>query len=96
MKNLQQQFNDAMIDIYQRAKKECKYNASRFLQVVTDKGGVDAAHSLIQKEGGTEGFIKLWELHRLDLSAEVLVLKDEFRILFTDMEREQCRDRLGK
>jgi hypothetical protein len=94
MKDLCQQFHDAMIDIYLRAKRECKYNAARFIQVVTNKGGVEAARALILKDGGTEGFAKLWELGRLDLSVEALVLRDEYRELFTNNEREACRKRL--
>lgn len=77
-----------MVDIYHRAKRECKYNAARFIQLVTDKGGVDAARALILKDGGTEGFAKLWELGRLDLSVEALVLRDEYKELFTEAERE--------
>lgn len=94
MRDLSLQFHEAMKDIYFRAKKECKYNAARFIQVVTEKGGVEAARSLILKDGGTDGFAKLWELGRLDLSVEALVLKDEYKELFTDHEREACRNRL--
>ncbi|MDR3600473.1 MAG: hypothetical protein P4L49_08355 [Desulfosporosinus sp.] len=96
MKDLGQLFHDAMIDIYLRAKRECKYTASRFLQMVTEKGGIEAARALIQKDGGTEGFTKLWELRRLDLSVEALVLQEQYRELFTDQERTLCRDRLEK
>ena len=46
------QFHDAMKDIYLRAKKECKYNAAMFILIVTEKGGVEAARSLILKDGG--------------------------------------------
>ena len=63
---------------------------------MTEKGGVDAARTLILKDGGTDGFAKLWELGRLDLSVEALVLKDEYRELFTDQEREECTNRLKK
>jgi hypothetical protein len=49
MKDRRQQFHDAIIDIYLRSKRECKYNASRLIQFVTDKGGVDAARALILK-----------------------------------------------
>ena len=94
MRDLSLQFHDSMIDIYDRAKKECKYVASRFLQVVAEKGGVEAAKSLILKDGGTDGFTKLWELDRLDLSVEALVIKPEYQELFTDQERELCKNRL--
>ena len=94
MKDLSLQFHDSMKDIYNRAKKECNYPATRFKQLVAEKGGVEAARSLILKDGGTDGFAKLWELGRLDLSVEALVLKDEYKELFTDQEREACTNRL--
>lgn len=83
-----------MKNIYFRAKNECRYVASKFLQVVAEIGGVEAARTLILRDGGTEGVAKLWELGRLDLSVEALVLKPEYRELFTDHEREACRNRL--
>ena len=51
MRDLNLQFHDAMKDIYVRANKECRYTASKFLQVVTEKGGVEAAKNLILKDG---------------------------------------------
>lgn len=53
---LEKQFEQEMINIYTTAKKECGYNASRFLQLVSTKGGLAAAKQLIGKSGGTEGF----------------------------------------
>lgn len=76
------------------AKKECGYNASRFLQILGTKGGVAAAKQLINKPGGTDGFTTLWEHGRLDLSVEAHVLKLEYAELFTDEERRICRERL--
>ena len=83
-----------MQNIYITAKKELGYNAIRFLQLLSEKGGVEAARILISKEGGTYGFEVLWENKRLDLSVEALVLKPKYRELFTETERETCRKRL--
>ncbi|MBO8167892.1 MAG: hypothetical protein H0Z35_01760 [Thermoanaerobacteraceae bacterium] len=94
--DLKQQFHEDMINIYLRAKKECKYTPTRFLQLVIEKGGVEAAKQLIHKEGGTEGFRKLWEMKRLDLSVEALVLKKKYKELFTDADRAICEKRLAE
>ena len=94
MTTLEKRFEQDMISIYTTAKKECGYNAVRFMQLVAEKGGVAAAKQLISKNGGTDGFATLWEHGRLDLSVEAHVLKDEYRDLFTDDERKMCRDRL--
>ncbi len=91
---LEKRFEQEMIDIYMIAKKECGYNASRFLQMLGAKGGLAAAKQLISKPGGTDGFTTLWEHGRLDLSVEAHVLKAEYAELFTDEERRMCRERL--
>jgi len=93
-KDAERKFHIAMREIYETAKKECGYNASRFMQIVAEKGGVAAARQLIGKSGGTDGFATLWEHGRLDLSVEAHVLKEEYKELFTDEERKMCRDRL--
>lgn len=94
MADKEKQFHQAMVEIYETAKIECGYNATRFLQLVGSKGGVAAAKQLICKPGGTEGFTTLWECGRLDLSVEAHVLKPEYRELFTDEERKLCIERL--
>ena len=94
MKTLENKFHADMNNIYFTAKKELKYNASRFIQLVSREGGLKAAKQLISKSGGTYGFEILWENSRLDLSVEALVLRAEYQELFTDGEREICRYRL--
>lgn len=94
MTTLEKRFEQDMIDIYTAAKKECGYNASRFLRMLGTKGGLATARKLISKPGGTDGFTTLWEHGRLDLSVEAHVLKPEYAELFTDEERRMCRERL--
>lgn len=94
MTEKEKQFHQAMINIYETAKRECGYNATRFLQLLGSKGGVAAAKQLISKPGGTEGFTTLWECGRLDLSVEAHVLKPEYRELFSPEERKLCTERL--
>jgi hypothetical protein len=40
VKEIEEKFEQAMFDIYRRAKSEAKYNATIFLQMVTDRGGI--------------------------------------------------------
>ncbi len=91
---IEKQFEQDMIAIYTTAKKECGYNATRFLQAVTQKGGVAAARQLILKLGGTDGFTALWEHGRLDLSVEAHVLLPRYAVLFSDDEKRICKERL--
>lgn len=94
MDALETKFHKAMLDIYVRVKKEIKYNPSRFIQLVNDRGGLATAKQLIRVDGGTSGFTTLWENNRLDLSVEAHAIKPEYRDLFTDEEIEICRNRL--
>ena len=75
-------------------KKELGYNATRLLGILNERGGVQAAKVLITKNGGTYGFETLWKYNRLDLSVEAYTLKDEYKELFSDEEREICLERL--
>ena len=93
---LEGKFHIAMVGIYESAKRECGYNATRFLQMISEIGGLETAKQLILKENETYGFERLWELKRLDLSVEALVLSNEFKELFTFQERKICKDRLEK
>lgn len=87
-------FDAAMVAIYTTAKRDLGYNATRFLQMITDEGGLVAARKLLHASIASDGFIVLWEHGRLDLSVEAHVLNPEFAELFTDTERRIARKRL--
>ena len=91
---LELKFHEEMKNIYFSGKKELGYNATRFWQLVCDMGGVKAAKMLIAKEGGADGFVTLWQSGRLDLSVEAHVFHTVYRELFTDEERQLCKERL--
>ncbi len=87
-------FQEAMIEIHEKAKTECRYNASRFLQMVLERGGLPTARYLLHASGLSDGFTALWECGRLDLTVEAYVLKPEWRELFTEEERKIATKRL--
>jgi hypothetical protein len=84
--DLEMRFHKAMIGIYETAKDKCSYNAMRFLQMLSEKGGPATAHTLLATSTPSEGFTALWECGRLDLTVEAHVLKPEFSVLFTEEE----------
>jgi hypothetical protein len=90
----ERKFHQAMVEIYETAKRELGYNAGRFLQMISEQGGVATAKQLLWSDQPSEGFTTLWEHHRLDLTVEAHVLLDEYAILFIDADRQQARDRL--
>lgn len=93
--NREAAFHEAMLEIYERAKTECHYNASRFLQMVVERGGLGTARYLLHAPGLSDGFTALWECNRLDLTVEAYVLKPEWQELFTQDEIAIARKRLS-
>ena len=87
-------FDDAMMNVYRTAKEECAYNATIFLRMLYDHGGLETAHRLLGGEAPQYGFTKLWECGRLDITVECLVLDLRFQELFHDHELETARRRL--
>jgi hypothetical protein len=58
-------------------------------------GALKMARRLLRDSTTSRGFTRLWEMGRLGLSVEALVLRPEFRILFTDEERAIAIARLS-
>lgn len=95
MNDLERRFHGAMIEIYEKAKRETGYNATRFLQMVSELGGLTAARRLLAAPAVSDGFTSLWERGRLDLTVEALVLSEQYRELFSEDEREGAAARLA-
>ncbi|MDF2546100.1 MAG: hypothetical protein K0R93_998 [Anaerosolibacter sp.] len=92
--DLVKDFDKAMKNIYLEAKRDCGYNAARFLQMLSEKGGLETARTLILKDVVSEGFVQLQMCGRLDLTVEAHVIRKEFRELFTEEEIGICFERL--
>jgi hypothetical protein len=93
--NLEIQFHDRMLQIYEQAKSECDYTATRFRNMVANQGGLQAARALLNSRAYSEGLTRLWEEKRLDISMEATVLKEPWRHLFTDEELTAARKKLA-
>ena len=87
-------FHDAMLDIYRRAKTEAGYNATRFLGMVSERGGLETARYLLNASTVSDGYTALWERGRLDLTVEAMILQPEWQPLFSERERQIAADRL--
>lgn len=91
--DLEKRWHREMVDIH-AAAKAIGYNASRFIQLVDEHGGLAAARQLINSDQPSDGFTKLWEMQRLDIAVEARALKPEYRELFAPEEIRRCRQRL--
>lgn len=83
-----------MYRVWQRAKDECNYNASYFLRMLDEMGGVATAKSLLAKNTLSSGYTELWLRGRLDIRVECVVLSSAFRSLFDEQELATARRRL--
>jgi hypothetical protein len=92
---LEARFDEAMMDVYRRALKECDYKATRFLHMLHEHRGLETARILLHAPGVSEGYIALWERKRLDLTVEAVMLGDQWQPLFTEAERAIARKRLA-
>jgi hypothetical protein len=88
----QELFHEDMKNIYTQCAK-LNYKPTIFLNMVNNYGGYEAAKRLLAQHGHTHGFNKLYEMGRLDLSMEALIL-EKWSHLFTEKEIDICRKRL--
>ena len=75
--------------------RECRtigYKPTAFERMLRDYGAVTTAQRLLKTFKYSDGFSRLWELRRLDLSLECQVLRH--RGLFTTAELDEARKRL--
>jgi hypothetical protein len=87
-------FDDAMYGVYTRALKEAGYKASYYFQMLSERGTLATAQALISATQPSEGFTRLWELRRLDLTVEYVALNPRWASLFIDAELAEARKRL--
>jgi hypothetical protein len=86
-----------MVEIYHAAKRETGYNATRYLQMVSNSGGVQAAKTLLASDAPSDGYTELWKRGRLDLTVEALIADNpKWQPLFTHAEVKRAKARLAE
>jgi hypothetical protein len=91
---LEDEFHLAMVHIYELARDDARYNATRFLQMLTEHRGLETARILLGDPTESNSYRALWERGRLDLTVEALVLQKPWNQLFTEQELETARSRI--
>ncbi len=66
------------------------YRPTLFKQMVGAQGGYVTVRQLLSKGKPSEGFTRLWELKRLDLTVEALVVETKWRSLFDPILVQQA------
>jgi hypothetical protein len=90
----ERQFHADMVAGAERLKLEIGYNPTRFMQMVGELGGVEAARQLLRGRDASDGFTTLWEHHRLDVSVEAFVLLPWYSEMFSEQELGTAERRL--
>ena len=75
MKELEREFDTAMMNIYRRALVESGYNATRFLHMLYENRGLETARILLHSSNVSDGYTALWKRSRLDLTVEALICR---------------------
>lgn len=86
-------FHEKMLYICREANKQ-GYNPTILASMINKYGGVEAAKRLVVQNEPTEGFLRLYMMNRLDLTAERFVIDKEFCDLFTEREINISKERL--
>ena len=71
-----------------------RYRPTYFLRMLDNYGAVGTATQLATAIKFHEGFTKLWELGRLDLTVEAIMLRRPYRQLFPKEVLDKASDRL--
>lgn len=72
------------------------YNPKQFKAMLGAQGGVATTRQLLSKSTPTVGFTRLWELGRLDLTLEALIVETPWRAHFGPQLSQLAEKRLSK
>jgi hypothetical protein len=76
---------------------EAGYNATIFLSMISDRGGLTTAKYLINSPAPSDGYTHLYERGRLDLTVEAMIVENtRWHPLFTSEELAAANERLKK
>jgi hypothetical protein len=89
-----QQLNIEIANLIRRITDEV-YFPSRFDQMVREMGAFDAICAVLSPGHVTEGFSRLWEAGRQDLTIEQYILQSQFSNHFPEPVLVEARKRLS-
>lgn len=78
------------------AEQAIRYRPSFFLGMLENDGGYRTVIKLLSANGVSDGFKKLWEHGRMDLSVEALVVESEWRSAFDPVLIARAEKRLNE
>jgi hypothetical protein len=95
MADLEKEFDQRLFELYRRADTEAGYQAKGFFQMLNERRGRATAKALINASRPSDGFTRLFEKNRIDLTVEAEVIGDpRWHELFLPEELKKARLRL--
>ncbi|HEY8588374.1 MAG TPA: DUF262 domain-containing protein [Naasia sp.] len=85
-------FDAALFALVERCRAEVDYHPLQLKEMAHQHGAVGAVRRLVSAPTPSDGFVRLWDAGRLDLTVEALVLR--YPSLFSEDELSAARRRL--
>jgi len=79
-------------------KLNVKLNYNGIYDLIEKYGAIGTSKRLVSTgvDSIQSGFIKLWEIKRLDLTFEAIILRDKYKILFDEKTINEAMKRIEK
>lgn len=94
MNELEKQFTEELIKKCEQSKGVNGYNPTRMMETIHKFGGVKTAKEILRKGRVSDGFDKLREAQKLELTMEATVIDRKYGELFEDEEVNSCYELL--
>ncbi len=92
--NLENKLRTEFLNAVNICKNQYGYNPTRFLQMLEKYGPVNTAINLVMDPKCHDGFTKMWELRRLDLTVEAIICRSPYNRLFSHEVIEKAKEKL--
>jgi hypothetical protein len=89
----------ALDEVLKDTTRQCQklgYYPAYAVRMIAESGPLGACRRLLDKPEVSQGFTRMWELKRLDITVEAIALRPELAPLFTNEELAVARERLEK
>jgi hypothetical protein len=80
------ELNQVLLNGIHECKRALAYTPTYFIRMLSELGPVATVRQLVTEPVPSEGFTRLWEDGRLDLTVEFVALWPEFSPLFDDIQ----------
>lgn len=90
------EFERAVFAAMETCRTELGYDPRYFREMVLQHGAVGAVRRLLASSTPSDGFVRLWEAGRLDLTVEAMAVDPRFAALFGERERDIAQRRLDR